>query len=187
MRFLFRPPAADAAGLLSLPWDQPLENWDPSLLLEIPQRGISRHVVRFVASGGQVFALKEINERLARHEYALLAEFEGDGLPTVSVLGICIDRPDHQDAILVPRYLEYSMSYRWLFSSSRPRTWSTPRRWSGTRSSLRGSGRTTSTWPARVWARNCWTCGSARSCPTTSIRSRWPTACRGGTRCCGTR
>jgi hypothetical protein len=119
MRFLFRPPAADATGLLSLPWDQPLEQWDPALLLQVPQRGISRHVVRFVASGGEVFALKEIHERLARHEYRLLGEFEEEGLPTVSVLGICVDRPNDQEAILVTRYLEYSMSYRWLFSSQR--------------------------------------------------------------------
>jgi hypothetical protein len=119
MRFLFRPPAADATGLLSLPWDRPLEQWDPALLLEVPQRGISRHVVRFVAAGGHVFALKEIAEPLARHEYALLGEFEEEGLPTVSVLGICVDRPEDQEAILVTRYLEYSMSYRYLFS--RPR------------------------------------------------------------------
>src|SRR3954449_4450159 len=119
MRFLFRPPAADATGLLALPWDTPLEQWDPVLLLEVPQRGISRHVVRFVASNGRVFALKEIHERLARKEYALLGEFEEEGLPTVSVLGICVDRPDDQEAILVTRYLEYSMSYRWLFSTPR--------------------------------------------------------------------
>ena len=113
------PPAAEATGLLTLPWDRPLAEWDPRLLLEVPQRGISRHVVRFVASGGHVFALKEIHERLARHEYRLLGEFEEEGLPTVSVLGICVDRPHDQEAILVTRYLEYSMSYRWLFSSPR--------------------------------------------------------------------
>jgi hypothetical protein len=119
MRYLFRPPAAEAAGLLSLPWHQPLEEWDPDLLLEVPQRGISRHVVRFTVSGGRVYALKEIAEPLARHEYALLAEFEAEGLPSVSVLGICVDRPDDQDAILVTRYLEYSMSYRYVFSGPR--------------------------------------------------------------------
>ena len=113
------PPPPRRRGCSSLPWDQPLAEWDPSLLLEVPQRGISRHVVRFVATGGHVFALKEINERLARHEYRLLAEFEEEGLPTVSVLGICVDRPGDQEAILVTRYLEYSMSYRWLFSSPR--------------------------------------------------------------------
>ncbi|MCZ2826832.1 MULTISPECIES: DUF4032 domain-containing protein [unclassified Modestobacter] len=119
MRYLFRPPATEAAGLLSLPWHQPLEEWDESLLLEVPQRGISRHVVRFTVSEGRVYALKEIAEPLARHEYALLAEFEGEGLPSVSVLGICVDRPDDQQAILVTRYLEYSMSYRYLFSGPR--------------------------------------------------------------------
>lgn len=119
MRYLFRPPATEAAGLLSLPWHQPLEEWDEDLLLEVPQRGISRHVVRFTASEGRVFALKEIAEPLARHEYALLAEFEGEGLPSVSVLGICVDRPEDQQAILVTRYLEYSMSYRYLFSGPR--------------------------------------------------------------------
>jgi hypothetical protein len=119
MRYLFRPPAVEAAGLLALPWHQPLEEWDPGVLLDVPQRGISRHVVRFTASEGRVYALKEIAEPLARHEYALLGEFEEEGLPTVSVVGICVDRPDDQDAILVTRYLEYSMSYRYLFSSPR--------------------------------------------------------------------
>src|SRR3954468_6996514 len=119
MRYLFRPPAAEAAGLLSLPWDQPLEEWDPAVLLEVPQRGISRHVVRFTVSAGRVYALKEIAEPLARHEYALLAEFEAEGLPSVSVLGICVDRPDGQGAILVTRYLEYSVSYRYVFSGPR--------------------------------------------------------------------
>jgi hypothetical protein len=35
------------------------------------------------------------------------------------VLGICVDRPGDQPAILVTRYLEYSMSYRYLFSGPR--------------------------------------------------------------------
>jgi hypothetical protein len=119
MRFLFRPPADEAAGLLGLPWNEPLEEWDDEYLLEVPQRGISRHVVRFAQSNGSVYALKEIDERLARHEYSLLTDFEAEGLPTVSVLGICVDRPNDLPAILVTRYLEYSMSYRYLFSSSR--------------------------------------------------------------------
>ena len=119
MRYLFRPPAADAAGLLSLPWHLPLEEWDDSVLLDVPSRGISRHVVRFTASEGVVYALKEIAEPLARHEYALLGIFVEEGLPTVSVVGICVDRPGDLDAVLVTRYLEYSMSYRYLFSSRR--------------------------------------------------------------------
>ena len=72
MRFIFRPPAEHAAGLLTLPWDVPLEDWVDDRLLEVAHRGISRHVVRFVEVDGMVFALKEIDERLARREYHLL-------------------------------------------------------------------------------------------------------------------
>jgi len=117
MRFLFRPPVTDAAHLLTLPWDQPLEEWDPSLLRTDPHQGLSRHVVRFVAAEGTLYALKEIDEALARREYAALTAFEADGLPAVDVLGICVDRPGGLQAVLVTRYLEYSTSYRSLFST----------------------------------------------------------------------
>ncbi|MCW2699848.1 MAG: hypothetical protein JWQ45_1383 [Blastococcus sp.] len=119
MRFIFRPPAAEAAGLLGLPWDRPLTSWPDDVLTTVPQRGISRHVVRFVASEGTVYALKEIVEPLARKEYALLGDFAAEGLPTVDVVGICVDRPDDQPAILITRYLDYSVSYRHLFSTPR--------------------------------------------------------------------
>jgi Domain of unknown function (DUF4032)/Lipopolysaccharide kinase (Kdo/WaaP) family len=120
VRFIFRPPASHAAGLLTLPWDVPLEEWVDDQLLEVAHRGISRHVVRFVESDGMVFALKEIDERLARREYRLLGELETMGMPAVSVLGICVERAPvdghPQDAILVTRFLDYSMSYRYVFS-----------------------------------------------------------------------
>jgi Domain of unknown function (DUF4032)/Lipopolysaccharide kinase (Kdo/WaaP) family len=120
VRFIFRPPASQAAGLLSLPWDQPLEEWHDDRILEVAHRGISRHVVRFVEVDGLVYALKEIDERLARREYRLLGELEAMGMPAVSVLGVCVERPDagehEQDAILVTRFLDYSMSYRYVFS-----------------------------------------------------------------------
>src|SRR5688572_17930581 len=119
MRFLFRPPATEAAGLLALPWDLPLEEWPEDVVTRVPQRGISRHVVRFVASEGALYALKEIVEPLARKEYALLTEFAAEGLPTVQAQGICVDRPDDLPAILVTRYLDYSVSYRHLFSTPR--------------------------------------------------------------------
>ncbi|GAA1312830.1 DUF4032 domain-containing protein [Pseudonocardia xinjiangensis] len=127
MRFIFRPPAAHAAGLVSLPWEQPLEDWVDDRILEVAHRGISRHVVRFVEVDGLVYALKEIDERLARREYRLLGELEAMGMPAVSVLGVCVERPPvdgiEQDAVLVTRFLDYSMSYRYVFShghTSRP-------------------------------------------------------------------
>jgi hypothetical protein len=119
VRFVFSPPAEAAAGLLTLPWGRPLETWDDERLLEIPQRGISRHVVRFVAEGGEVFAVKELPERLARREYQLLRRLGDAGIPAVSVLGVVIGRPDELDAVLVTRFLDYSTSFRALFANPR--------------------------------------------------------------------
>ncbi len=119
MRFVFTPPAEAATGLLSLPWDIPLEDWTDPRLVEVRQRGISRHVVRFVVEGGELYALKEINESLARREYRLLRELADLQVPAVEVLGVAVDRKDDLDAILVTRFLEFSVSYRALFSNMR--------------------------------------------------------------------
>src|ERR1700759_727203 len=83
------------------------------------QRGLSRHVVRFVADGGVLYALKAISERLARREYRLLRALAELNVPAVEVVGIAVDRGPDLDAILVTRFLEYSTTYRALFSSPR--------------------------------------------------------------------
>jgi hypothetical protein len=119
VRFVFAPPADTAAGLLTLPWRRPLEEWDDERLLEIPQRGISRHVVRFVAEGGDVYALKEIPERFARREYRLLRHLQDLGIPAVEVLGVVVERPGDLDSILVTRFLDYSSSFRALLANPR--------------------------------------------------------------------
>jgi hypothetical protein len=119
MRFVFTPPAESAAGLLTLPWREPLVDWRDDRLVEIRQRGLSRHVVRFVAEAGTVFAVKELDERLARREYRLLGRLRDLGIPAVEALGIVIDRPEGQDAILVTRFLDHSSSYRALFANPR--------------------------------------------------------------------
>jgi hypothetical protein len=119
MRFVFSPPAADAAGLLTLPLDQPLQDWEDNRLIEIRQAGLSRHVVRFVADGGELYALKAISERLARREYQLLRALAELNVPAVEVVGIVVDRGPDLDAILVTRFLDYSTTYRALFSSPR--------------------------------------------------------------------
>jgi hypothetical protein len=118
MRFIFTPPAEAAAGLLSLPWDQPLEEWTDDRLVEIRQRGLSRHVVRFVAEAGEVFAIKEIDERLARREHQLLRRLHELGIPAVEVLGVVAGRPG-LDSCLVTRFLDYSTPYRNLFANPR--------------------------------------------------------------------
>jgi Domain of unknown function (DUF4032)/Lipopolysaccharide kinase (Kdo/WaaP) family len=119
VRFVFSPPADAAAGLLTLPWEQPLADWRDERLVEIRQRGISRHVVRFIADSGELYALKSISERLARREYRLLRTLAELNVPAVEVVGIVVDRGPDADAILVTRYLDYSTTYRALFSNPR--------------------------------------------------------------------
>jgi len=123
MRFVFSPPADVAAGLLSLPWAQPLEDWTDERIVEIEQRGISRHVVRFVMDSERVYALKEIDERLARREYRLLRDLDTLEIPAVQAVGVVVDRRtadgEDLDAVLVTEFLDFSSSYRALFSHPR--------------------------------------------------------------------
>jgi len=126
VRFVFTPPADHAAGLLTLPWAEPLADWRDDRLVEIRQRGISRHVVRFVYDDGTLYALKELSERLARREYRLLRALADRGVPAVEAVGIAVDldaarlRHDDGDAVLVTKFLSYSATYRAVFS--RPRS-----------------------------------------------------------------
>jgi hypothetical protein len=123
MRFVFTPPADHAAGLLTLPWAVPLADWQDERLVEIRQRGISRHVVRFIYDDGTLYALKELNERLARREYQLLRALAELGIPAVEVVGVADDRDGQghgeEDAILVTRFLSYATTYRAVFSNPR--------------------------------------------------------------------
>ena len=122
MRFVFTPPADYAAGLLTLPWSVPLEDWRDERLVEIRQRGISRHVVRFVYDDGTLYALKELSERLARREYRLLRVLADLNVPAVEAIGIAVDldaahpRQSDADAILVTKFLTYATTYRAVFS-----------------------------------------------------------------------
>jgi hypothetical protein len=75
-------------------------------------------VVRFVQLGADVYALKELSERLARREYDVLGALADLNLPAVRVLGVAVDRPG-LDAILVTAFLPYSTSYRALFATPR--------------------------------------------------------------------
>ena len=88
VRFVFTPPADHAAGLLTLPWSVPLASWQDDRLVQIRQRGISRHVVRFVYDDGTLYALKELNEWLARREYRLLRAMADLNIPAVEAIGI---------------------------------------------------------------------------------------------------
>ena len=83
--------------------------------------------MRFVAEQGGLFALKELEEGLARREYRLLRRLNEMGIPAVEPLGIVVDRDVYKgtklDAVLCTYFLEYSTTYRALYSDphrSRP-------------------------------------------------------------------
>jgi Domain of unknown function (DUF4032)/Lipopolysaccharide kinase (Kdo/WaaP) family len=112
MRFQLVPRPGQP-DFLDLPWDDPLEEWNIERLA-IVERGISRHVVRFVEYDGTFYALKELPHMYAHREYHLLRELSRHGLPGVAVVGIA-HRPDLED-ILITRHLEYSLPYRILLA-----------------------------------------------------------------------
>jgi hypothetical protein len=113
-------------ALLELPLRIPLRRWPRDRLVSLP-RGISRHVVRFVRLGDEVYAVKEINQRSAQREYALLRALERTDAPSVEPIAVVTDRKTADGAplesVLITRHLQFSLPYRALFSHTlRPET-----------------------------------------------------------------
>jgi hypothetical protein len=106
---------APTAGLLALPWDRPLSQWN---VPEVPLRDIavgpSRHLVKFVEADYLLWAVKDMPARIAAKEYGVLRRLEEMELPAVRPAGLVL-QPEFDTAILVTRYLEGSWQYRRLF------------------------------------------------------------------------
>lgn len=115
-RFLSAKPDPN---LIALPWRVPLAEWPTEHLVALP-RGISRHVVRFVRVGSEVYAAKEVIEHAAMNEYRLLQELARIGTPAVEPLAVVTNRTDFDgdplDPVLLTRHLRFSLPYRSLFS-----------------------------------------------------------------------
>lgn len=105
--------------LITLPWSTPLAEWPTDILVALP-RGISRHVVRFVKVGREVYAVKEVIEHLARHEFSLLRDLQRLDTPSVEGVGVVVGRVgtdgEALDPVLVTRHLQFSLPYRSLFT-----------------------------------------------------------------------
>jgi hypothetical protein len=118
--------ASTDPAVLELPLRVPLEDWPADRLVVLP-KGISRHLVRFVRVEGDVYAVKETNERIAQREYDLLRALERAELPCVEPIAIVADRHDADgtplESVLITRHLQFSLPYRALFSGTlRPET-----------------------------------------------------------------
>ena len=118
--------ASSNPKMFTLPWHKPLATWPEDLLANLP-RGISRHVVRFVHVGDEVYAMKEITRQVAEREYEILRRLQKLELPTVTPIAVVIGRHTREgeplEAILVTRHLKFSLPYRALFARNlRPDT-----------------------------------------------------------------
>ncbi|MDN4517840.1 DUF4032 domain-containing protein [Mycolicibacterium austroafricanum] len=106
---------APCPGLIALPWERPLADWTaPEVPLRVIAVGPSRHLVRFVESDGELWALKELPPRIAGREYGVLSRLEQMGLNAVRPAGL-VFQSDFDAAILLTRYLVGSWQYRRLF------------------------------------------------------------------------
>jgi methylglyoxal synthase len=108
---------------LDLPWREPLDRWKSDRLVEV-ERGIGRHVVKFVRYGRSVYALKELPRALAEREYRLLQHLAEESIPVVETVGIVAPMlpdtgrrtPAPTNAVLITRHLDLSLPYRSLFT-----------------------------------------------------------------------
>jgi len=105
---------ADQRAFLGLPWGLPLEEWPDDIVVDV-ERGIGRHVVRFVRLNGTYYALKELPQRIAEKEYRLLLELDDRGVPAVEATGIVGDRGE-LESVLITRMLEFALPYRLILS-----------------------------------------------------------------------
>ncbi|MGA3154598.1 MAG: DUF4032 domain-containing protein [Streptosporangiaceae bacterium] len=119
MRILLAQPAqaSNVPKLLGLPWHLPLAEWPADLVVRVRDLGQARHVVRFVEAGGTLVALKEMPEELVTREHRLLTYLAEESVPAVEFLGTVTERGTDGNAILMTRYLEFSLPYRALFRS----------------------------------------------------------------------
>ncbi|HZD99405.1 MAG TPA: DUF4032 domain-containing protein [Micromonosporaceae bacterium] len=113
-------------ALLELPLQIPLARWPQDRLVSLP-RGLSRHTVRFVRLGEDVYAVKEIDQRLAVREYGLLRALERIDAPAVEPVAVVTDRQQIDgtplESVLITHHLRFSLPYRALFSHTlRPDT-----------------------------------------------------------------
>ncbi|WP_244930067.1 DUF4032 domain-containing protein [Nocardioides sp. W7] len=106
-------------AIITLPWSQPLEEWDEQYVVPLP-RGLSRHVVRIIRLHDRTYAVKETVEEIAFREYRLLRDLQRLGLPAVLPQGVVTGRVDADGeplpAALLTQHLQFSLPYRSLFA-----------------------------------------------------------------------
>ncbi len=114
--------SSDMPQMLDLPWHVPLESWRQACprFVEV-QAGNSRHTVVFISYDEAVFALKKLPLPTAEKEYRNLKWLESRNLPAVRPAGLALPLSSEnglEQAILITRFLEFSLPYLHLFRRS---------------------------------------------------------------------
>ena len=104
---------------LDLPWHEPLARWGTARLVRMAH-GVSRHVVRFVRYGQRVYALKETDTAHAEAEYRTLRALFNERLPVVEPVGYVHSRASNGGAVLITRYLDFSLPYWYVLGREAP-------------------------------------------------------------------
>ncbi len=106
-------------AFLDLPWDRPLAEWTDPHLVELPT-GIHRHEVRFVAYGEDIYAIKELPRRTARHEYRTLRALQLRVRPVATPIGLVdrswVEGDREHSAAVITHYVKHAFTYRELIS-----------------------------------------------------------------------
>ncbi len=124
-----RPAAADAGHARPCrdPLGRPARSSLDRAAARLARRA-TRHAARrgdppsrraLLEDGGQLWAIKELPEALALREYRVLLHLADLGIPCVSIQAVVADRGSDLEAALVTGYVEYSSTYRALFSEPR--------------------------------------------------------------------
>lgn len=106
---------------LDLDWGRPVSEWSGGRLVDMPT-GIHRHPVVFVAYDQGIYAIKELPQRLALHEAAVLRGLEGRTQQSARLAGTAsrpwVDPHDESSSAVITRYVEYAFPYRQLVSGA---------------------------------------------------------------------
>ena len=102
---------------LDLDWSVSIADWEGGRTVEVPT-GIHRHVVRFVAYGDRLYAIKELPNRIAHHEYDSLRTLESKIRPVCHPVGVVerpwVDPTEEWSAAVITEYVSFAFSYREL-------------------------------------------------------------------------
>ena len=155
--------AATEPELLDLPWHIALEDWPADPLVALPQ-GISRHLVRFVRLGEDVYRRQGDHraDGRARIQPAAHPGTPGNPMRGTDRRGDRSASPptaEPLESVLITKHLQFSLPYRALFSHTlRPETMSRLPRCPG----------------RRCWSGCTWPASSGATC-------RCPTPCSAAT------